>query len=215
MVPEKEENLEVGTERKILEAAGKVFMKKGRLGASMQDIADEAGINRTLLHYYFRNKEKLFETIFAKILASAFPAMIKAFMSDRPFMEKVRMFVDTWTGLLKENPYLPLFVIQEISLNPERLAGILQQVGLEPEVAMKGLRSELELAGVVDMDPRHLFANMMGMVMFPYIARPLFMKVAFGDDEQAYDQFLDDRKEQLPRFIRLALQDDNKKNTET
>jgi AcrR family transcriptional regulator len=50
MDPDNKENLEPGTERKILEAAGKVFMKKGRLGASMQDIADEAGINRTLLH---------------------------------------------------------------------------------------------------------------------------------------------------------------------
>ncbi len=84
MEPDKTENLEPGTERKILEAAGKVFMMKGRLGASMQDIADEAGINRTLLHYYFRNKEKLFDTVFEKVLASAFPAMVKAFMSDRP-----------------------------------------------------------------------------------------------------------------------------------
>ena len=206
MVPDKEENLEPGTEKKILEAAAKVFMRKGRLGASMQDIADEAGINRTLLHYYFRNKEKLFDTIFEKVLASAFPTMVKAFMSERPFMEKIRMFVDTWTDLLKENPYLPVFVIQEISLNPDRLAGIIQQVGLDPDMALKGLSRELESAGIVDMDPRHLIAHMLGMVLFPYIGRPLFMKVAFRDDEQAYEQFLDDRREQVPRFINLALQ---------
>ena len=72
MEPAKKENLGPGTERKILEAAGKVFMMKGRLGASMQDIADEAGINRTLLHYYFRNKEKLFDTIFTKIVLPGF-----------------------------------------------------------------------------------------------------------------------------------------------
>ncbi|MCU0469395.1 MAG: TetR/AcrR family transcriptional regulator, partial [Arcicella sp.] len=29
----------------------------------MQDIADLAGINKALLHYYFRNKDKLFEQI--------------------------------------------------------------------------------------------------------------------------------------------------------
>jgi AcrR family transcriptional regulator len=206
MEPDKKEILESGTERKILEAAGKVFMMKGRLGASMQDIADEAGINRTLLHYYFRNKEKLFDTIFAKVLATAFPTIVKAFMSDQPFQEKIKMFVDTWTDLLKENPYLPVFVIQEISLNPDRLAGIIQHVGLDPDVAMKGITKELESYGIVDMDPRHMFANILGMVIFPYIGRPLFQKVAFGDDKEAYEQFLEDRREQIPRFINLALQ---------
>ncbi len=206
MEPDKKEDLEPGTERKILEAAGKVFMMKGRLGASMQDIADEAGINRTLLHYYFRNKEKLFDTIFAKVLATAFPTIVKAFMSDQPFLEKIKMFVDTWTDMLKENPYLPVFVIQEISLNPDRLAGIIQHVGLDPDVALKEITKELESYGIVDMDPRHLIANMLGMVLFPYIGRPLFQKVAFRDDKEAYEQFLEDRREQVPRFIKLALQ---------
>ena len=155
MDPDNKENLEPGTERKILEAAGKVFMKKGRLGASMQDIADEAGINRTLLHYYFRNKEKLFDTIFAKILARIFPTMVAAFASDRPFIEKVQIFVDTYTDILLENPYLPVFVFQEISLNPDRLAGIIQQTGLDPDIALKELSRELESVGMTDMDPRH------------------------------------------------------------
>jgi AcrR family transcriptional regulator len=212
--PDKPENLEHDTERKILEAAGKVFMKKGRLGTSLQDIADEAGINRTLLHYYFRNKEKLFDTIFSKVLTSTFPAMIKVFASERPFMEKIRMFVNTWTDLLRENPYLPVFVIQEISLNPDRLADFIRNVGLDPEVALKGVKEELESYGIGDMDPRHMIANMLGMVMFPYIGRPLFQKLAFNDDTKVYEQFLEDRREQVPRLIQLALQNQNKKNTQ-
>ena len=66
----KDQNIEQDTEHRIMAAAAKVFMQKGRLGASMQDIADEAGINRTLLHYYFRNKEKLFDTIFESIFSA-------------------------------------------------------------------------------------------------------------------------------------------------
>ena len=202
--------LEPDTERKILEAAGKVFMKKGRLGTSMQDIADEAGINRTLLHYYFRNKEKLFDTIFSKVLASAFPTLVTAFTSDRPLMEKIRMIVDTWTDLLKENPYLPVFVIQEISLNPERLAGFIRGVGLDPDLALQGLKKELKSFGMADMDPRHMIASLMGMILFPYIGRPLFQRLAFQDDGQAYEQFLEDRREQVPRFINLALRGNGK-----
>ena len=52
MVKEKKEK----SKKKILAAAKKVFVSKGMAGARMQDIADEAGINNTLLHYYFRNK---------------------------------------------------------------------------------------------------------------------------------------------------------------
>ncbi len=206
MQPEKLENLEPDTERKILEAAGKVFMQKGRLGASMQDIADEAGINRTLLHYYFRNKEKLFDTIFTKLLSQVFPTMVEAFASDRPFMEKIRIFVETYADLLKENPYLPVFVFQEISLNPDRLAGIIKHVGVDPDLALKGLTKEMESLGVHGMDPRHIIANLLGMVLFPYIGRALFQKIAFQDDTEAYEKFLEDRKEQVPRFVNMALQ---------
>src|SRR5262245_51487236 len=52
------------TEERIITAARKVFLSKGLAGARMQDIADEAGINKALLHYYFRSKEKLFDMIF-------------------------------------------------------------------------------------------------------------------------------------------------------
>ena len=206
MEPDKKENLEPGTERKILEAAGKVFMKKGRLGASMQDIADEAGINRTLLHYYFRNKEKLFDTIFEKLLARLFPTMVAAFVSNRPFIEKVQIFVDTYTDMLIENPYLPVFVFQEISLNPDRLAGIIQQTGLDPDMALKGLSKELESFGIVGMDPRHLIANMLGMVLFPFIGRALFQKVAFKDDVLAYEKFLEERKKHVRGIVSMTLQ---------
>jgi TetR/AcrR family transcriptional regulator len=206
MEPEKPAKREPDTEKKILEAAGKVFMKKGRLGTSMQDIADEAGINRTLLHYYFRNKENLFDTIFSRVLATFFPKMVAAFASNLPFMDKIQVFVDTYTDLLNENPYLPVFVIQEISLNPDRLAGYIQQQGIDPDKALKGIAREMELYGILGMDPRHLIANMLGMVLFPYIGRTLFQKVAFKDDAEAYEAFLEGRREHVPKFISLALQ---------
>jgi AcrR family transcriptional regulator len=211
MLSEKEQNLEPDTEKRILEAAGKVFMKKGRLGASMQDIADEAGINRTLLHYYFRNKEKLFDTIFEKILARVFPTMIEAFTSDRSFIDKMKIFANTYADILLENPYLPVFVFQEISLNPDRLAGILKQTGFNADLALEGLSGELESAGMIDMDPRHLMADLLGMVIFPYIGRGLFQNLAFRNDEQAYERFLEERKKHVPEIISMAIQGYNQK----
>ncbi|NNE47360.1 MAG: helix-turn-helix transcriptional regulator, partial [Rhodothermales bacterium] len=51
------------TEQQILEAALNVFSRKGRDGARMQEIADLAGINKALLHYYFRSKNGLYERV--------------------------------------------------------------------------------------------------------------------------------------------------------
>ncbi len=54
------------TEFAILEAAKRIFQQKGMVGARMQEIADEAKINKSMLHYYYRSKQLLFEAVFKK-----------------------------------------------------------------------------------------------------------------------------------------------------
>ena len=196
---------EPDTERRILEAAAKVFMMKGKLGASMQDIADEAGINRTLLHYYFRNKEKLFDTVFDILIEQVFPAVVGILSSDKPMLERIQLLIQAYSDLLSENPFLPVFIFQEISLNPDRLAGLIRDQGITPGDAMSVFKKELELVGMKDMDPRHIFANIMGMVLFPYIGKPLFQAIGFQGDEEAYEVFLTERMEQIPYFIKMAF----------
>src|SRR5438874_9015673 len=99
------------TEERILTAAKKVFLKEGMAGARMQDIADEAGINKALLHYYFHNKEKLFDVIFMEAAQKLFPKISFIFESDLPVLEKIEHFADEYITVILENPYLPLFVL--------------------------------------------------------------------------------------------------------
>src|SRR6187402_2554521 len=96
-----------GAQEKILAAARKVFTTKGMAGARMQDIADEAGINKALLHYYFRDKDKLFETIFMEEAQRFFPKINAIFQSDDPLFEKIEKFVNEYIDEMQENPYLP------------------------------------------------------------------------------------------------------------
>ena len=79
---------DTSTEEKILAAARKVFIAHGLAGARMQEIADEAGINKALLHYYFRSKDKLFETILVETMQSFLPRVNAIFTSDLPLEEK-------------------------------------------------------------------------------------------------------------------------------
>ena len=199
------QNREPDTELRILEAAGKVFMMKGKLGTSMQDIADEAGMNRTLLHYYFRSKDKLFDTVFEEAFAELFPAISGIMSSDKPFDERIRLFVEAYTNILQEKPYLPLFIFQEISLNPERIASYFKAEGINPGQTMDKLKIELEAIGLKGVDPMHIFASMMGMVIFPFIGRPLFQAIAFQGDREEYDKFLSERSYHIPQLMNLAF----------
>src|SRR5689334_23006006 len=93
------------TEEKILTAAKKVFISKGMAGARMQDIADEAGINKALLHYYFKNKEQLFENIFIKLTQGFWHQITEVFESDAPLFEKINTFCSMYIDKVLQNPY--------------------------------------------------------------------------------------------------------------
>src|SRR5437762_14310385 len=99
------------TEEKILAAARKAFLSKGLSGARMQDIADEAGINKALLHYYFKNKEQLFENIFTMLTKGFWDQISSIFESDTPLFEKIHSFCSLYIAKVIHNPYIPLFVL--------------------------------------------------------------------------------------------------------
>ena len=109
-----------GAEEKIVAAARKVFTTKGMAGARMQDIADEAGINKAMLHYYFRDKDKLFETIFITEAQRFFPKINMIFQSDASLFDKIENFVNEYIDEMQENPYLPWFVMNEINRDPDQ-----------------------------------------------------------------------------------------------
>ena len=189
------------TEQKILEAATRVFMLKGKAGASLQDIADEAGINRTLLHYYFRSKDRLFDAIFENLLQTVFPVIVSIFLSDAPLLSKIDQITEKYVDLFKDKPYLPSFIFNEISMNPDRLFGVVRGAGFDREAAIAFLKEQLAEEGITGMDPRHFIASFLGMVVFPFIARPLFMKIGFDDNQQEYSKFLEERKKVVPELF--------------
>lgn len=193
------------TEDKILDAAHEVFLRKGMDGARMQEIADEAGINKALLHYYFRSKEKLFEAIFATVLKKAFPNILKFLASDLTLEQKVDLFIESYIDLLQKNPYLPMFILKEINRNPESLADIIRSKVEDPEQLFETIGNELRNNDIFEVDPRHLLVNIIALSVFPFAARPLVQQVMFGNDKKAYQQFLSERKQVVKQFIHRSI----------
>ncbi len=196
---------EKDTEEKILQSAKNIFIAKGMDGARMQEIADDAGINKALLHYYFRSKEKLFDAIFQDAFKSFFPVMSNVFQSNDPFFKKIEIFIDNYLSMLDENQFLPLFIMRELNRNPDRLFNLIMDAKPQPMIFFNVITHEIEKGTIKKQDPRHLVVNILSLCIFPYAGKPLIKKVLFYDNEKEYRQFLVERKKEVTNFVINAI----------
>jgi len=194
-----------GTEETILKVAREVFMQHGYDGTSMQMIADAAGINKSLLHYYYRSKDKLFAHIFSNVFRQFVPHLGEIFLSELPLEQKIRAFTERYIDVFIENPLIPIFVMQELSKNPQHLADLIREAGLNPEIVKNKMSETLEKEDVRLKDPRQFLVNLLGLCIFPFAARPLIQRMLFESDEGAYDAFLQQRKKEVAEFIINAI----------
>jgi AcrR family transcriptional regulator len=192
-------------EMKILAAAKKIFWEKGMAGARMQDIADEAGINKALLHYYYRNKEKLFEVIFKEASSLFFTKIATIIESDIPLFDKIENFCAEYITMLSQNPYLPLFVLNEASKQPYRFR---QKFWKNREALFtrfaKDVAAEIAKKKINPIGSAHVFINMISMCIFPFIAKPIWM-MSSGMKEEEFSHFMEERKKIVPGFIIQSL----------
>lgn len=194
------------TKEQILDAAKKVFHQQGFAGARMQKIADEAGINKSMLHYYFRSKDKLFQTVFQESVRQFFPVIFKVLNSDLALVPKVEKLVETYYDIFKENPHLPSFIIHEMNQHPDRFKEFMETVGVEeiPVNFAKQIQAEIKAGQMKRIDPKEFIVNTIALCVFPVIARPMVQTVFEMNDKQ-FIQFLEDRKKELPKFILNAV----------
>lgn len=193
------------TEVLILNAARKTFLDKGFDGASMQMIADVAGINKALLHYYFRSKDRLFEAVFFEAFGRMVPNLFKIFTADIPFTEKIRGLVNAYISALQEYPQIPQFILHELHRNPGRIIELMHSTGIEPYMVMNIIRTELKRNNLVIMEPQQLMVNLLAMCIFPFAARPMIQGFIFKNDAAAYEDFLEKRKTEVADFIIKAI----------
>lgn len=193
------------TEEKILEAARNEFQKQGFSGARMQDIADAAGINKSMLHYYFRSKDQLFQKIFRDGVRKFVPVIFDALNSDLALVPKIEKLVSSYYSLFEKYPHLPGFIIHEMNQHPERFRKFLKSMDIGPhEVFVKQLEAEIEAGKMKRIDPREFIINTIGLCVFPIIARPMITTVFDMKDTQ-FQQFIEKRKKELPEFILNAV----------
>lgn len=193
------------TEQKIFDAAHEVFVQKGMDGAKMQEIADRAGINKALLHYYFRSKEKLYESVARAILGRAVPAVRQIIENDLPLEEKIRRFIDFYISLISRNTYIPLFIITEINKHPDRFFdNILPKDLPRPEVFFRQVEAEIAAGRIRPIKPPHLLVNTIALCVFPFIGKPM-IRILLGMGTGELKLFMEERKAQVTEFVLMSL----------
>jgi len=201
MLKSKDEN----TENQILDAAENVFQRKGMDGARMQEIANEAGINKAMLHYYYRSKQLLFEAVFKKAFSLLAPELNKILNDDSSIEIKIRNFTQNYISFIIKHPYLPFFIIQELNRNPDFILKLKDGKGFPNLEKFKGqVTAEVENGTLKPIKGEQLFINILALNIFPFVATPL-IKAFVNIDEKAFKKLMEERKIEVANFIINAI----------
>lgn len=202
------------TEEKIFEAAKTVFSERGMDGARMQEIADLAGINKSLLHYYFRTKEKLFNAVFDDIARMTFVKFASIFARELPLEEKIKYFFSEHIEFMKLNPGLPIFILNEINRNPERMKKLIEKIDYSSiwkviwtDLDEENLKREYPLR-IKPGEISQIVTSVIAISVFPFAARNLLEPVLLQTG-QTFDNYLDERKEFAAKFVLTYLKSHN------
>lgn len=202
-----------GTESRILDAARAVFIRSGTGGARMQEIAEEAGVNQALVHYYFRSKDQLAQAVFRDVAVRIVPSIVGVFASDDDIAIKVERFVHAYIDAVRNSPFIPGYILAELHFNPERMTMLASEItGANPASVMQSflprLRAQLdeqaEIGAMRSIAPEQFLVNLIALCVFPFAARPV-LRIVLGQDDAAFNRFLDERRAELPDFILNAL----------
>ncbi|WP_027377260.1 TetR/AcrR family transcriptional regulator [Kaistella palustris] len=179
------------TQELIKETAKKLFFVQGRFDATTQEIADEAGVNRTLINYYFRSRDNLMQVVFEDAHRVESDKTDIIMRSDLPFKEKISRFIDGSLATTRRYPYLETYIVSQIN------KGSCHKRNVEKNDLMllyREISKEMEAGNIEKMEPVQFIFNMISLLAFPSAIRPLFMENMMIDDKE-FDRLLSQRKE--------------------
>jgi AcrR family transcriptional regulator len=202
MVKIKEKN----TEEIILEAAKDVFQQKGMDGARMQEIANKAGINKAMLHYYYRSKQKLFEAVFSSALDLMVPVIVKIIDNEDHLFDKIRNFTNKYISFISKNSYMPLFIINELNRNPTIIKKVLSNK-FNDSIKQKLITQINELIDkkeIKPINPEQILLDIISLSVFPILGKPLLSTI-LNKNNKEYTKLIKNRKTYVAEFVINAI----------
>ncbi len=199
-------SLDKSTEEKIKSAARIIFMQKGYAATKTRDIADHAGINLALVNYYFRSKEKLFHEIMMESMQGFFSNILKSmFDASTSFETKLDQIASGYIDMLIGQPNMPLFIMNELQANPEKFVHELAAKSqIKDSIFFLQLIEKVGQDKIEKINPLHIFMNLMSLMVFPFVAKPILMSLT-GIEQEHYNNLMQERKKLIPIWIMNML----------
>jgi TetR/AcrR family transcriptional regulator len=197
--PDRPPGDEGDTESRIFEAALTVFGRKGRDGARMQEIADEAGIHRPLLHYYFRSKQQLYEAV-ARRMFSQFMESFDAPPGDGSFADTLRAFIDHYVDTVYAHQSMAMWMVAEnMAGNPllgEMLAEAFATEGSPQRSMEQAIDRAIRTGEIRQVSPKQLMLTVVSACVFFFVALPT-VKMMNPLAREDFEAFVAQRKEHV------------------
>lgn len=193
--------LDKSTEEKIKEAARVVFTRKGFAATRTRDIAEEAGINLSLLNYYFRSKEKLFHQVIMEKVQQIFGVLFPILNNEALTLdEKIDRIVENYINLLSQNPDLPIFVFSELKNHPQLFEGKVSVNLVGDSSFVRQLKERRP-----DINPVQFIVSLFGLTVFPFLAKPMMYATQMANDE-VFGLLMEQRRTLVPKWIKAILE---------
>ena len=191
----------VQTEKLIRETAKQIFFQKGCLKATTQEIANEAGVNRALIHYYFRSREQLLDMLLEEVICEKREKMHAILNTSLPFREKIAAYISFLVDRGITYPYLDNFIISEIARRPEKREILSGRNSIKScDLIREELEEEIKRGRIAPITPEHFLMNLSSLCNYPLLAKSIFQTI-HGMTDATYTRFLLDRKEVIFRTI--------------
>ncbi len=182
---------DTGTEQLIKDTAKHIFFSEGRLHATTQDIADAAGVNRTLLNYYFRSRDTLFEQVVKEARDEMSDIIDSAFSAELPFKEKLEKLIAVFLDQAMKFPYREMYVVSEFNRS-EKVVQDAKKTKLK--TFLNEIKIEMESGKIKKMDPRQFCMNLFALMAYPLITSCL-NKSLYSINDVEYLKLMKERKQ--------------------
>jgi len=188
----------LNTEEHIKATAKEIFFFKGNLHATTQEIADAATVNRSLINYYFRSRDHLFEIVYNEAVETMRSQLDNVIYSEMPFMDKLKSLIEVYMEEILKFPYKESFLITEICCKNFLLKEKKKSQALIAFV--DEVKREMEKGTIKKTDPVHFIINLFSLMAYPIIMAPLYSKL-FDLNKEKYKELLSERKALIFKLI--------------
>lgn len=194
-------------ETRIIIAAKELFTENGFAETSMSDIAARVGINRPVLHYYFRTKERMFMAVVGSLVESLIPK-IQNIISQKELSvaERVSMVVDAYYRVFTANPNLPMFIMREMQRDFHFVENIVLTSHFDNyfTVIKENLQDNMRQGQLKPVPMRFLFLSFYSMLTIPFTVRPVCTTYMLNEGE-SFEAMLEEWKPYIIRNMTNLL----------